>query len=111
MMAEAYSQGEGEKKDEALALFWYAAARQNHVGAQSALGAAYANGLGVTEEQTQAASWYLKAAEQGDVRAQEACALLCLRSWRAHRLQAGGLLGQQGRRAGERRGASPAGCG
>ena len=58
MMAEAYSQGDGEKKDEALALFWYhAAAEQNHVGAQSALGAAYANGLGVTKNETQAASW------------------------------------------------------
>lgn len=61
MMAVAYSQGDGKKKDEALALFWYhAAAEQNHVEAQSALGNAYANGLGVTKNETQAASGTLR---------------------------------------------------
>ena len=43
---------------------------QGHVRAQAQLGSMYANGMGVSQDDSQAVFWYRKAAEQGDAKAQ-----------------------------------------
>ena len=45
-------------------------ANQGDVAAQNRLGFMYSNGKGVTQDDTQAVSWYRKAADQGDASAQ-----------------------------------------
>ena len=45
-------------------------AEQGHVGAQSFLGALYANGQGVPQSYDMAGRWYRQAAQQGDAAAQ-----------------------------------------
>jgi TPR repeat protein len=45
------------------------AARQGHAIAQFTLGVMYRNGRGVSQDNTEAAKWYQKAADQGVVRA------------------------------------------
>ena len=50
---------------------WYrSAAERGHPGAQFNLGAAYANGEGVTRDYAEAVTWLRKAAEQGHPDAQ-----------------------------------------
>ena len=50
---------------------WYQkAANQGNTDAEEEMGAAYYDGLGVTEDKAEGAKWYLKAANQGDGLAQ-----------------------------------------
>jgi TPR repeat protein len=51
---------------------WYRkAAEQGHAGAQNNLGVMYENGLGVTQDHSQALSLYKKGSELGDANAKE----------------------------------------
>ena len=63
---EAYKQG-----DYAIALReLQPLAEQGNAAAQTILGSMYANGMGVPQDDSQAAFWYRNAAEQGDAKAQ-----------------------------------------
>lgn len=62
-----YSNGQGVQQDHAEAFFSKGAAEQGHANAQFNLGLMYANGQGLTQDYAEAASWYHKAAEQGDL--------------------------------------------
>lgn len=55
---------------------WKPLAEQGDVDAQFNLGQMYANGLAVSQDDTQAAAWYRKAADQGDVTAQSNLGLM-----------------------------------
>ena len=51
-------------KDDAKAVLWYRrAAEEGHAGAQYNLGAAYANGAGVSADQETAVAWFFKAGQ------------------------------------------------
>ncbi len=57
-------------KDDAESVKWYRkAAEQGYAHAQTNLGMAYLNGVGVAKSDQEAAKWFQKAAMQGDVRA------------------------------------------
>ena len=63
---EAYNQKDYIKSVE----LWHQAAVQGNAKAQSALGSAYQNGLGVTKDDAKAVEWFQKAAAQGEPYAQ-----------------------------------------
>jgi hypothetical protein len=66
-----YGNGQGVKKDEAVAVVWYRkAAEQGYALAQCILGVMYEYGQGVEKDEAEAVTWYRKAAEQGDAWAQ-----------------------------------------
>ena len=74
VLAGMYQQGQGVKKDVAMALRWWEkAALQGHVLAQLSLGRLYAQGDDVSRDTYQAAFWLNMAAAQGE---QNAVALL-----------------------------------
>jgi len=74
VLADMYRQGQGVKKDMAMALRWWEkAALQGHVLAQLSLGRLYAQGDDVQRDSLQATFWLNMAAAQG---AQDAVALL-----------------------------------
>lgn len=74
VLAGMYQQGQGVKKDLAMALRWWEkAALQGHVLAQLSLGRLYAQGNDVPRDNYQAAFWLDMAAAQGE---QDAVALL-----------------------------------
>ena len=74
-LALHYSQGQGTKKDNALAVKWYSAsANQGHAGAQYWLAKAYLEGEGVTQDFNEAEKWFLESATQKDLDAQGALA-------------------------------------
>jgi len=63
---EAYERGDYEG-----AFFWYSqAAEQGYLPAQLNLGIMYDEGIGVEENDSEAAKWFRLAAEQGDTQAQ-----------------------------------------
>jgi len=65
------SKGERDEMDVVIAL-WRGAASEGLVEAQFNLGVVFGNGQGVTKNEAEAAKWFRKAAEQGDVGARGA---------------------------------------
>jgi TPR repeat protein len=49
---------------------WRPLAEQGNARAQAALGFLYESGMGVPKSDSEAAKWYLRAAEQGEINAQ-----------------------------------------
>lgn len=64
-----------ERYEEALKKL-HNAAERGHAAAQNVLGNCYADGKGVSQDDTETVKWYRKAAEQGHARAQYMLGLL-----------------------------------
>ena len=74
-----YVKGQGVKRDEAKAAFWFRkAAEQGNAEAQFYLGTLYSRGAGVPRDDAAAVSWLRKAAEAGHQFAQSSLAEMYL---------------------------------
>lgn len=71
-LGSLYENGQGVKRNERLAVEWYAkAAEQGDVNAQYNLGQMYLHGQGVLRSEVQALKWTILAAQTGDKEAAE----------------------------------------
>ena len=71
MLGVKYAKGEGVKKDEKKAFYWYMkSARLGNLNAQSSVGMSYYKGEGVKKDEKKAFYWFEKSARQGHPAAQ-----------------------------------------
>lgn len=70
-IALKYLKGDGIKKDEAKAIYWFEkSAEQGNIEGQFSSARLYSKGKGVNQSYSRAAYWYEKAAQQGHIEAQ-----------------------------------------